>query len=86
MVEKNSNTKNFIEILNSLYRVIKNNDYDHVLYNKLIKEWKNLPEKEKKLKSHFQKYEVQKQEKISSFNKAPIKIVNLDARTEKEKK
>ena len=86
MVEKNSNTKNFIEILNSLYRVIKNNDYDHVLYKKLIKEWKNLPEKEKKLKSHFQKYEVQKQEKISSFNKAPIKIVNLDARTEKEKK
>ena len=86
MVEKNSNTKNFLEILNSLYRVIKNNDYDHDLYNKLINEWKNLPEKEKKLKSYFQKYEIQKQEKISSFNKAPIKIVNLDARTEKEKK
>ena len=85
MVEKNERTHNFLDLLNSLYRVIKNNEYDQQIYKKMINAFKILPEKEKILKHSFVNYEIINQENISSFKKAPIKVINLDVKNEQEK-
>ena len=85
MIEKNDKTQYFLGLLNSLYRVIKNNEYDQEKYKKMIEAFKYLPEEEKKLKHSFKNYEIVMQENISSFKKAPIKVINLDVKNEQEK-
>ena len=85
MVEKNDKTQHFLNLLNSLYTVITNNEFDKKKYRKVIDAFKYLPEKEKKLKHSFFNYEINIQDNISSFKKAPIKIVNLDVKNEQEK-
>ena len=85
MVEKNDRTLNFLDLLNSLYRVIKNNEYDPEIYKKMIEAFIYLPKEEKVLKHCFKKYEIIVQEKISSFKNAPIKVINLDVKNEQEK-
>lgn len=85
MIEKNDKTQHFLNLLNSLYRVIKNNEYDQGIYKKMINAFKYLPENEKVLKHSFLNYEIEVQDQISSFKKAPIKIINLDVKNEQEK-
>ena len=86
MVEKNEKTQNFLSILNSLYRVIKNNEYDKQKYKQMVEAFEQLPDDQKTLKHSFKKYEILVQEHISSFKKAPIKIINLDKKHEQERK
>ena len=85
MVDKNDRTHNFLNLLNSLYRVIKNNEYDQKIFKQVIEAFKLLPKEEKILKHSFSNYELQIQENISSFKKAPIKVINLDVKNEQEK-
>jgi len=85
MIEKNDRTQHFLSLLNSLYTVIKNNEYDPDIYKKMVTAFKYLPEKDKVLKHSFLNYDIEVQDKISSFKKAPIKIINLDVKNEEEK-
>ena len=85
MIEKNEKTLDFLDLLNSLYRVIKNNEYDQLIYKKMIEAFKLLPNEEKVLKHSFTKYDIIIQDNISSFKKAPIKVINLDVKNEQEK-
>ena len=85
MIEKNERTQSFLELLNNLYRVIKNNEYDQIIYRKMIEAFKFLPEEEKRMKHSFTNYDIVEQGRISSFKIAPIKIINLDVKKEEEK-
>ena len=79
MVEKNEKTQNFLNLLKSLYRVIKNNDFDKQIFKKMNDAFKALPEKDKILKQNFKHYDIFDLEEYGSFKKAPIQVVNLDA-------
>ena len=85
MVEKNEKTQNFLNLLKSLYRVIKNNDFDRVIFNKMIQAFKALPQKEKIHKQTFKHYEIEDLAEYDSFKKAPIRIENLDVKNEQER-
>ena len=85
MIEKNSRTEAFLELLNNLYRVIKNNEYDQIIYRKMIEAFKFLPEEEKIMKHAFTNYDIVEQPRISSFKIAPIRIVNNNVKKEEEK-
>ena len=84
MVENNKDTKNFLDSLTSLYTVLKNNTYDKNTYNQVVKNFRNLNPKYKKLKGFFQKYEIKSNEPISSFTKAPIRIFNADLNIDRD--
>ena len=86
MVEKNEKTQKFLNLLNSLYKVIKNEEYDKDLYKEMVEEFDSLPDDQKVLKHSFKKYEILTQDNFSSFNKAPIRINNLEKKNENEKK
>lgn len=49
-------------------------------------EFDTLPDEQKVLKHSFRKYEIFVQDNFSSFNKAPIKINNLEKKNENENK
>jgi hypothetical protein len=85
MVEKNEKTQKFLNLLNSLYKVIKNEEYDKQVYKEMVEEFDSLPDDQKVLKHSFRKYEILVQDHFSSFNKAPIKINNLEKKNENEK-
>ena len=85
MVEKKDKNQNFLNLLNSIYRVIKNNDYDKQIYKKMLEAFKALPPSEKILKQSFQNYEIEELKESGSFKKAPIKVINLDVKNEQEK-
>ena len=85
MVERNEKTKNFLDLLNNLYSIIKNNEYVQENYRNVVEAFKNLPEEEKIIKHSFTKYEIDDQIHTSSFKKAPIKVVNLGVKSEQEK-
>ena len=78
MVDKKEKNQNFLNLLNSLYRVIKNNDYDHPTYKKMLEAFIALPKEEKILKGSFKTYDIVELNEYGSFKKAPIRIVNLD--------
>jgi len=87
MVDKKEKNQKFLDLLNSLYKVIKNNDYDKQIYKKMIDAFKALPEEEKIEKHSFEKYEINELplEEAGSFQKAPFKVVSNDVKTEQEK-
>lgn len=85
MIKNNDRTQHFLSLLNRLYRVIKNNELDQEIYKKMITAFNYLPEEEKVLKHSFLNYEIEFEDQIASFKKAPIKIINLDVKNEKEK-
>ena len=85
MIEKNEKTQNFLNLLKSLYRVIKNNDFDKQIFNKMIEAFKALPEKEKIKKQTFKRYEILDLDEYGSFKKAPIRIENLDVKNPQER-
>ena len=85
MIEKNEKTLKFLDLLNSLYRVIKNNEYDQIIYKNMIEAFKILPNEEKVLKHSFTKYDIVIIKNNSSFKKAPIKVINLDVKNDQEK-
>ena len=85
MVDKKEKNQKFLDLLNSLYRVIKNNTYDKQIYKKMLDAFIALPNEEKKIKSSFKTYEIEEYKEESSFKKAPIKVINLDVKTEQEK-
>ena len=85
MIEKNEKTLKFLDLLNSLYRVIKNNEYDQIIYKNMIEAFKILPNEEKVLKHSFTKYDIVILKNNSSFKKAPIKVINLDVKNDQEK-
>ena len=77
MVEKNENTKDFLEYLKSIY-LVRTGDLDIDKFKELAKKFKNLPDKEKKLKCSFNRYVISDSENVSSFKKAPITVRNED--------
>ena len=79
MIENNKNTKNFLDSLNSLYTVLKNNTFDKYTFYQVVKYFKQIKPEEKKLKGFFSQYEIKSNEPISSFTKAPIRIYNVKA-------
>ena len=79
MIENNKNTKNFLDSLNSLYTVLKNNTFDKNTFYQVVKYFKQIKPEEKKLKGFFSQYEIKSNEPISSFTKAPIRIYNVKA-------
>ena len=85
MIEKNEKTQNFLNVLKSLYRVIKNNEFDKNIFKKMIEAFKALPEKEKIKKQTFKRYEIADLEEYGSFKKAPIRIENLDVKNPQER-
>ena len=85
MVEKKDKNQNFLNLLNSIYRVIKNNDYDKQIYKRMLDAFKALPPSEKILKQSFKNYEIEELKEAGSFKKAPIKVINLDVKNEQEK-
>ena len=87
MVDKNEKTQKFLDLLNSLYKVIKNNDYDKQIYKNMIDAFEALPKEEKIEKQSFKKYEINELplEEAGSFQKAPFKVVSLDEKKEQEK-
>ena len=84
MVDKKDKNQQFLGLLSSLYRVIKNDDYDPQIYKEMIEAFQALPPEEKKEKQSFKNYEI-KEEEIGAFTKAPIRITNLDVESEQEK-
>ena len=78
MIENNKNTKNFLDSLNSLYTVLKNNTFDKYTFYQVVKYFKQIKPEEKKLKGFFSQYEIKSNEPISSFTKAPIRIYNVE--------
>ena len=85
MIEKKEKTQNFLNLLNSIYRVIKNNDYDKQIYKRMLDAFKALPPSEKIMKQSFKNYEIEELKEAGSFKKAPIKVINLDVKNEQEK-
>ena len=85
MVEKNEKTQHFLNLLKSLYRVIKNNDFDRQIFSKMIEAFKALPPKEKVLKQTFNHYEIEDLNEYDSFKRAPIRIENLDVKNDQER-
>ena len=75
MIGKNEKTQYFLGLLNSLYRVITNNEYDQEKYKKMIEAFNNLPEEEKKLKHSFKNYEIIMQEKFLLLKKPLLKLL-----------
>ena len=78
MVEKKEKNETFLNLLNSIYRVIKNNDLDKPTYKKMIEAFIALPKEEKILKGSFKTYDIIELKEYGSFKNAPIKIVNWD--------
>ena len=85
MVDKKESNQKFLNKLNSIYRVIKNNNYDEEVYKEMLDAFMALPQEEKILKGSFKNYDVIKIDEIGSFNKEPIKVINLDVKTEQAK-
>ena len=85
MVDKKEKNQKFLNILNRLYLVIKNNEYDLEKNKELLDAFMELPQEEKKIKRSFKNYEIIDLEEYGSFKKAPIKITNLDVQNEEDK-
>ena len=77
MVEKNENTKDFLECLKNLY-LVRTGDIDPDKLKELAQKFKNLPDEEKKLKCFFNKYKISISDNVSSFKKAPITVRNIE--------
>ena len=80
MVDKNENTKEFLDCLKSIYGSEPKTELDQDKLRELVKKFKNLPEKEKELKCSFNKYTISISENVSSFEKAPITVKNAEER------
>jgi len=80
MVEKNDNTKDFLDCLKSIYVVRTGDNLDQDKLRELAQKFKQLPLKEKQLKSTFNRYTITISEDVSSFKKAPITVKNSEER------
>ena len=80
MVEKNDNTKDFLDCLKSIYVVRTGDNLDQDKLRELEQKFKKLPLKEKQLKSTFNRYTITISEDVSSFKKAPITVKNSEER------
>ena len=80
MVEKNENTKDFLDCLKNLYANIPKDELDQEKLREVAKKFKNLPDEEKQLKCSFSKYVISISENVSSFKKAPITVRKAEER------
>ena len=79
-VEKNENTKEFLDCLKNVYQIKPGDKLDPSKLRELVKKFKNLPDQEKRLKCSFNKYIISISENVSSFKKAPITVRNAEER------
>ena len=82
MIEKNSATEGFLRDLQSNTINVVGEEYNEDTFFQLASSFRNLPQKYIKEKGHFDDYEVEKIDKISSFDKCPVKITNNDKKDE----
>ena len=80
MVESNEFTKEFLDLLKDIYSIRKGENLDRDKMRDLVRQFKKLPEEEKKEKYHFQNYEISISEPVSSFKIAPITVRNKEER------